>query len=472
MKKLGLLFLVVAQSSFAQVNIGVKNDIFISTNAITSNPSVFLQNPNPWEVNVFSADVFFQNNYSFIAQQSLLGLTNKDVKLYSNSSSNQDNLPKNTVGYEDNRKFNEYVQTDVLGPAFAMKFKIKDQEFAAGFYTRLRTLGSGLGIDNQYKFVNFVNQTSFSRYYSPFELSYATIQENAVFVSKPLIQNRTTELLAGLTVKQANVWDAFIVRNNNTFQLDYDRSTNNLTLANYNFDVFASTSYDFANKKYTPKSNGKSYGADIGFTYVDYGDYEKENGEYLQKIGFSITDIGFVKINGEYHNFMSNPFVINKKHRFSNTDNVFNLLREISTIVYDNPDSSLEDTSLSVALPTVLHLSYSGNLTNNRYLTLGLTQRIPLSKNAFKTANVLYANYAKNKSNFTYAAQVSVFEYNKLQVGGYLRWGPFFMGSDNVLPIFFSQKKLDSFDFYLGLKIYPFWSDAMSRRNNKACNCN
>ena len=59
MRKLGLLFLVVAQSSFAQVNIGVKNDIFISTNAITSNPSVFLQNPNPWEVNVFSADVFF-----------------------------------------------------------------------------------------------------------------------------------------------------------------------------------------------------------------------------------------------------------------------------------------------------------------------------------------------------------------------------------------------------------------------------
>lgn len=178
-----------------------------------------------------------------------------------------------------------------------------------------------------------------------------------------------------------------------------------------------------------------------------------------------------MKINGEHHNYRSNPFVINKKHKFTNTDNIFNLLREFSTIVYDNPDSSLEDTSLSVALPTALHLSYSGNLSNSRYLTLGLSQRIPLAKNAFKTANVLYANYAKNKSSFTYAAQVSMFEYKELQLGGYLRWGPFFVGSDNVLPVFFSQKKLDSFDFYFGIKIYPFWSDAMKRRSDKDCNC-
>lgn len=471
MKKLGLFFFILVQFSFAQVNIGVKNDHFISTNAITNNPSVFLQNPNPWEINLFSADVFLQNNYSFISQQSLLGLTGKDVKLYSNNSSNQENLPKNTVGFEDNSKFNEYFQTDILGPSFAIKFKIKEQEFAAGFYTRLRTIGSSFGIDNQYKYTNFINQSNFSRTYNPFELSYATIQENAVFVSKPLIQEREKELLAGITLKQANVWDALIIRNNRTFNFDYDSSTKNLTLNNYDIDVFASTSYDFTNKDYKPKNNGKSYASDIGFTYVDYGDYEKENGEYLQKIGFSITDIGFIKINGEHHLFMSNPIIINQKYRFTNTDNVFNLLKEVSNIVYNNPDSSLEDTSFNIALPTALHLSYSGNLTKSRYLTLGLTQRIPLSKNAFRTANIMYANFAKNKSNFTYAAQVSVFEYNRLQLGGYLRWGPFFVGSDNVLPVFFTQKKLNSFDFYFGLKIYPFWSDAMKRRANKDCNC-
>lgn len=254
MKKFGGLFLLFAQFSIAQINIGVKNDLFISTNAITNNPSVFLQNPNPWEVNLVSADVFLQNNYAFIAQQSLLGLTGKDVKIYDNKASSQDNLPKNTIGYQDNGKFNEYFQTDVLGPSFAVKFKIKDQEFAAGFYSRLRTIGSGFGIDNQYKYTNFINQQSFSRYFKPFELSYATIQENAVFVSKPLIQNRDTELLAGITVKQANVWDAFFIRNNRTFQLDYDRPTNNLTLNNYDFDVLHPLLMTTQTKNINPKT--------------------------------------------------------------------------------------------------------------------------------------------------------------------------------------------------------------------------
>jgi hypothetical protein len=40
---------------------------------VVSNPSAFLQNSNPWEVNLVSADVFVNNNYSFISQQSLLG---------------------------------------------------------------------------------------------------------------------------------------------------------------------------------------------------------------------------------------------------------------------------------------------------------------------------------------------------------------------------------------------------------------
>jgi hypothetical protein len=39
-------------------------------------------------------------------------------------------------------------------------------------------------------------------------------------------------------------------------------------------------------KKYEPKNNGSSIGADFGLTYVDYGNYDKENGEYFQKLHF------------------------------------------------------------------------------------------------------------------------------------------------------------------------------------------
>ena len=74
MKKFHLFFLLFAQFFY----IGVKNDVFIYTNALVSNPSAFLQNSNPWEVNLVSVDAFVHNNYGFISKQSLLGLSGAD----------------------------------------------------------------------------------------------------------------------------------------------------------------------------------------------------------------------------------------------------------------------------------------------------------------------------------------------------------------------------------------------------------
>jgi hypothetical protein len=128
----------------------------------------------------------------------------------------------------------------------------------------------------------------------------------------------------------------------------------------------------------------------------------------------------------------------------------------LSTHVYGNPDVSLQSTDFKVALPTAIHLSYSGNLLKNRYLTFGLTQRLPLTENSFKSPNLFYVNLAKTNRFLTYAAQFSMFEYKKLQFGGYLRFGPIFIGSDNILPVFFKQKKLKQQIFIWELKFIHF----------------
>jgi hypothetical protein len=106
-------------------------------------------------------------------------------------------------------------------------------------------------------------------------------------------------------------------------------------------------------------------------------------------------------------------------------NSISDFLKELSTHVYGNPNVSLQATDFKVALPTALHLSYSGNLLKNRYLTFGITQRLPLSENAFKSPNLLYVNFAKTNRLLTYAAQFSMFEYKKPQFGGYLRFGLF-----------------------------------------------
>lgn len=470
MKKITVVFIILTAFLSAQVNIGVKNDIFVSTNAVIDNPTASLQNPNPWEINLVSFDVSVNNNYAFLSKKNLLGLiSNADIKVNGNQS--QDNLPQGTIGFGDEKMFNYNYQVDVLGPAVSLKFKINDSDFGAGFYTRLRAFGNSFDVENQHKYPNYLDQNSFVRFYQPFTINHVTLQENSFFLAKSFRPNNYTDFMVGVTLKNSKIWDALFLRENDNFEINYDKPTEMLTFSNYNIDAFVTTSYDFDKKKYQPKNNGNAFGGDIGFSYVNYGNYDKDFGEYYYKFGLSVTDIGFINVKGEKHLYKNVPFSMSKFVKFHNTDNVYNLMQELSTHVYGNPTQSLVADEFKIALPTALHFNFSGNLTNNNYLSLGLTQRIPLSKDSFKTTNVVYANFAKAKQTATFAAQLSLYEYKRLQFGGYVRWGPFFMGSDNILPIFFRQNKLDSFDFYMGFKIYPFWDNAFDRHRRQKCNC-
>ncbi len=54
------------------------------------------------------------------------------------------------------------------------------------------------------------------------------------------------------------------------------------------------------------------------------------------------------------------------------------------------------------------------------YVTLGINQRLPLYMYAFKTPNLFYINLAKIHRLITYAAQLSLFEYKKPQLGAHI----------------------------------------------------
>jgi hypothetical protein len=470
MKKYFLLILLLYESFFSQNTTGVFNDGFIFTNAIQGNPSSFLQSSNPWEVNIISTDVFLNNNYGYISKQNVLGVLGEKDFVVNDGKSSPD-LPKNTIGFGVYKKFDGHFQADVLGPAIAVKFKIKDQDFAAGFYTRLRTFGNSFNLDGNYKYDNFVHQPSFALDFKPFSGSLATLQENNFFISKSFFQTKSSEFNIGLNFKHSKVWDALIVKEKNSFDFKYDKASATFEYNHYDVEALVTTSVNFDNNSYKPKDYGHSIGGDIGFTYVDYGDYDKEKGEYLQKLAFSVTDIGFIKVNGEKHIFKGDPFLINRTTDFQEFTNISDFLQELSSHVYGDPNASLVGTQFTVALPTALHLSYSGNLLKNRYVTLGINQRLPLYRYAFKTPNLFYVNLAKTHHLITYSAQLSLFEYKKPQLGAYLRFGPFFIGSDNILPVFFRQDKFNSFDVYFGFKIYPFWDSSESRRARKECYC-
>ncbi|MBO6211336.1 hypothetical protein, partial [Algoriella sp.] len=75
------------------------------------------------------------------------------------------------------------------------------------------------------------------------------------------------------------------------------------------------------------------------------------------------------------------------------------------------------------------------------------------------------------KDGFGIGTSLSLYEYEKIGFGGYIRIGPLILGSENALPFVFKQNKLNSGNFYIGLKLYPFWDNEAKRRSREPCDC-
>ena len=100
-----------------------------------------------------------------------------------------------------------------------------------------------------------------------------------------------------------------------------------------------------------------------------------------------------------------------------------------------------------------------------------MIQRIPVFENSLKRSNIFNVSYTVQKPVVGYGGSVSLYEYRSLQVGAYLRIGPLILGSENLFPLIFKQKRLHSGDFYIAIKLYPFWDNEMKRHRRENCNC-
>ncbi|MGA9211644.1 hypothetical protein [Kaistella sp.] len=139
---------------YAQESILFSNDQYSGISSVIVLPTQSFLNPNPWDVNLFSEDVFLQNDYAYVSQQSFLGLKNAEVQ---SADIRQNRTGKNTANVFDfyNKKIGNYhLSSDILGPSFQLKIKIKEKDFSVGMFSRLRTQSSAINVDNYLRFGN------------------------------------------------------------------------------------------------------------------------------------------------------------------------------------------------------------------------------------------------------------------------------------------------------------------------------
>lgn len=74
----------------AQESILFSNDPYSGINSVVISPTQSFRNPNPWDINLLAENLFLQNDYGYVSQQSLLGLYNAEIQ--------STNIKKNRTG--------------------------------------------------------------------------------------------------------------------------------------------------------------------------------------------------------------------------------------------------------------------------------------------------------------------------------------------------------------------------------------
>jgi hypothetical protein len=463
------------------------NDKYSGISVVGISPTQPFLNPNGWDAHLFSEDIFAQNRYIYISETSVLGLLNGDDIDSANPS--EGITGENTARVSDYFNYDitgYHFSNDLMGPSVSLNFTLLNRDFSAGLFTRLRTQSSVIEADNYLQYTNQEIDEPVLYNLSPFKFNFMNWGEIGLNLSTKIFDYSENVWIIGGNLKYLMGLDAVFVNNKEdalmrrTYEPDVGPPDNpenpepsnvkTLYINDFDIDVGYATNYNFDSDVYEFNIRGNGIGVDLG-TAMLIPKYKSN--DYDLKISLNLLDLGYVNFTGNVHNFKGEELkyvnnVVLDEAEFENPEQYAQL---ISNEIYGNQNQSLVAHQFKIGLPTSVHINASKNIGENQFVNLDWIQRAPLFEYSLKRSNIVNVSYSYQKEKFGSGASISMYEYRNFQVGGFLRYGPLLIGSENLFPFFINHKKLHGMDFYIGLKLYPFWENEMTRKSREKCWC-
>jgi cell division septation protein DedD len=214
---------------------------------------------------------------------------------------------------------------------------------------------------------------------------------------------------------------------------------------------------------------GSGMGVDLGIVYEyrpNFKDYyyrmdrrkheDRTANKYVFKIGAAITDLG--RINFDHSPYTRNLNVITdgdstdwvnfeSVKKFSDSD-------DIDSFALHLFPASTVDSSFRMTLPTSLNLNVDMHLTDNWYGSASYIQTLQGNKvRGVRKQNIFSVGARYETRRFESGAHVVVGHfYNPILLGAFLRYGPVYVGSDNLGGIF-TGKSTNGFNLFAGIQL-------------------
>ncbi len=419
------------------------------------NPANTADNPNNWEVSLFTAEAFLENNYAYLRNTSLPHALRNSDKIVSALDDSPEIPPAADAilldYFDRRRKLYAVAQTRVTGPGFSFRFGGKN---VIGLTTALRSQVSAYKVPEIYRYRTISNlPRNEAVNMQPAGFAGMVWGEIGLHYSRSS-SDGDVQKTWGVSPKLLLGLEGFYTRARANF--DYTQRLGDTVAfgsANWDYALTLGNAADPDNTRL--RKQGTGMGLDIGYTWASL-DATNED-EYAWRLGISIVDLGFVRFNktSERHHVAFDTLLTIDDTDFPTRDNAEEVLRDASLAFLGDPTASIAGRSFAIGLPTALSLQFDAKVAQHFFVSGLLLQRAPLLRYNVKRPNTLAVvpRYETRWASFSMPFVLS--DWQSLRVGAAARLGWLYIGSDN-LGSFFTKDKLTGADIYIGLKINAF----------------
>ena len=444
-----ITFVLLTLRANTQEQLGLKISNYSGVNALQLNPAWTMGGPLRWDVNIVSLGAFIEQDYVYGRRGTVPRLLNNGGELITDETAvSTDGTTTNSAVpfyFTERRNFDAHHNAFVMAPSFMAN--IGDHTF--GLYWQGRTWLSGYNIDGDLAYANVSDTVVFIGNIDPFQVAAMTWGEIGLNYGRNIRSDRNLKINAGGTLKFLLGFDAVNISNYSTTGVN--RANDAVTVDPANVGISYATNYS-AENGYDLQRNGFGLSTDLGITFINPNAKQSKQ-EYRWKVGVSLLDVGRIwyRKNANDYTFTSEEISTFNDDPFADITDMDGVIEAINAS--GNVSSAeLVDDKFGMWSPMALSLQFDAPLIDRLYLSGTAVIGMRFKSAAIERSDLIAITPRFEMKWFEIGMPVSLYRWNDVRMGTYLRMGPLTVGTEN-LNSWAIPGKLEGSDFYLALKI-------------------
>ncbi len=420
-------------------------------------PAATAATPYAWDLNLAGISALLANDYVFARRTSALSLL-RALRGQGTSTLDDPNrtfsLNGRSFRYDyptGNRRFFARTGVEVLGPSFSLRV---GENTRLGLFTRVRGMASTRQVDADLNYnPYFSTPNGINVPIDAFGVAAALWGETGIHFAQAILLNNDAALRLGGNLRYLVPAEGANANNSTGGSLRRVPG-DSLVLINVQADVELTNGW--LEQADAQLAAGQGFAADLGLQYA----WESmADGDYRYTAGLSLLDLGQLNFNnGTTYRFNNTGEVLLVGDDYDPDDEavVAAALEQFGRDVNGNIAFAPVPESFSVGLPAAISAQFSYRPVAAVQLAVVYRGDLPGANNRLSQgqAFTLAAHYSK----WWYGGGMTagITEWQQFQLGGQLRLGPLYLGTDRLLGSLLPRAALREGDFFIGLRLHDF----------------